>query len=60
MTSMVAARNLADLVMGKENHYLEVFSSRKMLRPKLAVNLFESTINLLTPTTKRAPTWAVP
>ncbi|MBQ8578497.1 MAG: FAD-dependent oxidoreductase [Clostridia bacterium] len=54
--AMVAADILCDLVCGKANHYAEVFSpSRTMLRPQLAVNAFESTVGLLTPTAPRCP-----
>ena len=55
-SSMVAATLLHDLVLGKENPYADVFSpSRTILRPQLAVNAFEATVNLLTPTTRRCP-----
>ena len=53
--SMAAAEILTDLVTDKKNEFAEIFSpSRTMLRPQLAVNLLETTANLLTPTTKRA------
>lgn len=53
-TSMVAADILCDMVMGKRNEYAKVFSpSRSMLKPQLAVNGFEATKNLLTPTVRR-------
>ena len=57
MTSaMVAAIILRDMVIEKENPYAPVFSpSRTMLRPQLFVNAFETTTNLLAPTTKRCP-----
>lgn len=52
--SMVAATLLCDLVQGKQNPYAEVFSpARSILRPQLAVNALESTVNLLTPSTRR-------
>ena len=55
-SSMVAAMILHDLVIKKENPYASVFSpSRTILRPQLAINAWESTTNLLTPTTKRCP-----
>ncbi len=55
MTSaMISAMILCDLIQGKQNPYAEVFSpSRTILRPQLAVNVFEAVVNLLTPTTKR-------
>ena len=55
-SSMVAAQLLSDLVLDIENPYAEVYSpSRSMLHPQLAVNGWESTVNLLTPTRKRCP-----
>ena len=55
-SSMVAANILSDLVMEKSNRYAEVFSpKRSILRPQLAVNLFESIVGLLTPTSPRCP-----
>ena len=54
--AMVASKILCDLVQGKENRFAEVFSpSRSILRPQLAINAFESTVGLLTPTTPRCP-----
>jgi glycine/D-amino acid oxidase-like deaminating enzyme len=54
--AMVAADLLCDLVRDKPNRYAEVFSpSRSMLTPQLAVNAFESTVGLLTPTVPRCP-----
>ncbi len=54
--SMVAADLLCDLVRGKKNRYADVFSpSRSILRPQFAVNSFESTVGLLTPTAPRCP-----
>ncbi len=54
--AMVAADILCDFVQGKSNKYEEVFSpSRSILHPKLAVNIFESTVGLLTPTVPRCP-----
>ncbi len=57
MTSaMVSAMVLRDLILDKYNPWAEAFSpSRTILRPQLAVNSFESAVNLLTPTTKRCP-----
>ena len=55
-SSMVSALVLSDLICGKNNRFSEVFSpSRSMLHPTLAVNAFESTIGLLTPTAPRCP-----
>ena len=55
-SSMVAAMILCDLVQGKKNPYAEIFSpSRTSLHPQLAVNVAESTLNLLTPTAPRCP-----
>ena len=54
--AMVASRILCDLVCGKENPYAQVFSpTRSILRPQIAVNAFESTLGLLTPTAPRCP-----
>ena len=54
--AMVASKILCDLVQGKENRFAEVFSpSRSIFRPQLAINAFESTVGLLTPTTPRCP-----
>ncbi len=54
--SMVAADILCDLIQGKSNPYAEVFwPSRSILRTQLAVNSFESTVGLLTPTAPRCP-----
>lgn len=54
--SMVAATLLCDLVQGKQSPYAEVFSpARSIFRPQLAVNALESTVNLLTPSTRRCP-----
>ena len=57
MTSaMVAADILCDLVRGNYNPYAAVFDpSRTVLRPQLALNLFESAVGLLTPTLPRCP-----
>ena len=57
MTSaMAAAMILRDEILGKINRYAEVFSpSRSIFRPQLAINLFETTVNLLTPTAPRCP-----
>ena len=55
-SSMVAAMIILDMIRGRENAVSEVFSpSRSILKPQLAINGFEATINLLTPTTRRCP-----
>ena len=55
-SSMVGAEILSDEICGKKNPYAEVFSpQRTILRPQLAINAVEATINLLTPTAKRCP-----
>ena len=54
--AMVAANILCDLVQEKENPYTSVFSpTRSILHPQIAINAFESTIGLLTPTVPRCP-----
>ena len=55
-SSMVAATVLCDTVQEKVNPYAPVFSpTRSILHPQLAINGFESAVNLLTPTAKRCP-----
>lgn len=55
-SSMVAAMLLSDLVQGIDNPWAAVFDpSRSILRPQLAVNAVETTLNLITPTTPRCP-----
>lgn len=55
-SSMVAARLLTDLILGKHSPYEDLFSpSRSMLRTQLVVNAAEATKNLLTPTAPRCP-----
>jgi len=54
--AMVATHILCDLVQGKSNPYAAIFEpSRSLLHPQLAVNAFESTVGLLTPTAPRCP-----
>lgn len=54
--SLVAANILSDMIMGRENEFESLFSpERNILHPQLAVNAFETTINLLTPTAPRCP-----
>lgn len=55
-SSMVSAMLLSDMVVGKKPDWAEVFNpSRSIITPQLAVNAFEATVNLLTPSTKRCP-----
>jgi len=53
-SSMLGAKILADMVEGRQNPYAEVFCpSRSMAKMQLLSNLGETTVSLLTPTTKR-------
>lgn len=55
-SSMIAAKMLTDLVMEKENRYVEVFStSRSIWTPQLAVNSFEAAKGFVTIAPKRCP-----
>ena len=55
-SSMAAASVLADLALGRDNPYAQLFSpSRTVFRPQLAVNGLESALGLLTPTVPRCP-----
>ena len=55
-SSMVAAKLLTDIILGKKNDYVSVFSpSRSIMRPQLASNAAHAIINLLTPTAPRCP-----
>ena len=54
--SMVSAKLLTDLLLGKSNPYEALFSpSRSMLTGQLAVNGFEAVTHLLKPTAPRCP-----
>lgn len=54
--AMVASRLLTDIITGKENEYLSVFSpSRNMIKPQLFVNAGEAVKNLCTFSKKRCP-----
>jgi len=55
-SSAVSAKILSDIILAKRNDYAEIFSpSRSILHPQLAINLAETTVNLLTPTAPRCP-----
>lgn len=55
-SSMVAARLLCDLVLGRKNDLAELFSpSRSILKPQLAVNGFEAAAGLLSLSARRCP-----
>ena len=55
-SSMVSAELLSDMVLNKKNEYEAVFSpSRSILSTQLPINIFETTVGLLTPTAKRCP-----
>lgn len=55
-SSMVSAELLSDMVLNKKNEYEAVFSpSRSILSTQLPINIFETTVGLLTPTKKRCP-----
>ena len=54
--SMAAAMVLTDLLQGRESPYTGLFDpSRGMLRPQLAVNLWESLLGMARPTAPRCP-----
>lgn len=54
--SMVAALLLRDLLLGRENPYLSLFSpARSSLHPQLALNALEAAADLLTPLPRRCP-----
>jgi len=55
-TAMAAAELLCDAVSGIKNEAGQLFSpQRRMLHPQLAVNAWETAVNLLTPTAPRCP-----
>jgi glycine/D-amino acid oxidase-like deaminating enzyme len=55
-SSMVSAMLLRDIVLGRKNEYVPVFSpQRGIMKPQLLVNGFTAVGNLLTPTPKRCP-----
>lgn len=54
--AMLSAMLLGELVQGGRSEYADVFSpQRRILRPQLAVNMLETTANLLRPTAPRCP-----
>ena len=55
-SSMVSAILLRDYICGKKNDFADIYSpSRNIFHPQLAVNIFETSKNLLTPKTPRCP-----
>ena len=55
-SSMVSAELLCNIILNKNNGYEELFSpSRSILTTQLPINIFETTVGLLTPTSKRCP-----
>lgn len=55
-SSMVSAELLSNMILNKNNEYEELFSpSRSILTTQLPINIFETTVGLLTPTRKRCP-----
>ena len=54
--AMVSATVLRDLILEKENDFAKIFApNRHIFHPQLGINLFESTLGLITPTTPRCP-----
>ncbi len=54
--SMVSAMLLTDLICSKQSEFTELYNpSRSVFHPQLAVNCFESALNLITPFSKRCP-----
>ena len=54
--AMLSAMLLSDMVCGISSEFEEVFSpSRNIIKPRLFINGFEATKNLITPTKKRCP-----
>lgn len=55
-SSMVSAELLCNIILNKNNGYEELFSpSRSIFTTQLPINIFETTVGLLTPTSKRCP-----
>lgn len=54
--AMLSAMLLSDMICSIHNDFEEAFSpSRSIIKPQLIINGFETTKNLLTPSTKRCP-----
>ena len=54
--SMVAANVICDMIVGRYNPWRKVFEpARRMMHPQLAVNVWDSAVGLMTPTTPRCP-----
>lgn len=55
-SSMLSAKILTDMIMGRENEFQSIFSpQRSILKTQLAVNAFESACNLIMPAKRRCP-----
>lgn len=55
-SSMLSAMLLTDIICGRKNDYIELFSpQRSMLTPQLFINTYETATNFFIPTTKRCP-----
>lgn len=54
--AMVSAMLLSDIILGKQNEYIDIFSpSRSIIKPQLFINSGKAIKNLLIPTSKRCP-----
>ncbi len=55
-SSMLSAMLLTDIIWGRKNDYLDLFSpNRSILKPQLFINTYESAVNFLIPTARRCP-----
>lgn len=55
-SSMLSAILLTDIILGRRNDYLDLFSpQRSILKPQLFINSYETAINFLSLTKKRCP-----
>ena len=55
-SAMVAATIISDMILENKNEYADVFTpQRSILKLQLVINGIESTMNLLTPTSRRCP-----